>query len=152
MGLAEERTEEFPKRATFSHLTRVSRQNSADFDPPRLRKYSWRKRCARLSIFPWRSILLNHHLICWCVGFVEQCFWNICFRHHHKCDGEKEVGGRKSSCPRMAEEHGPLHLWETQEGRSRRSKRAGNCSIEIKHNGLRAFVKLSNCAHLSKLM
>ena len=25
-------------------------------------------------------------LVYWSVGFVEQCFWNICPRHHHHCD------------------------------------------------------------------
>src|SRR5437588_2921224 len=52
VGLAEERTEEIPKRARVSQPACVNRQNSADTDPPRLRKYSWHKRCDRLSIFP----------------------------------------------------------------------------------------------------
>src|SRR5437016_4108838 len=64
VGLAEERTEEFPKRARVSQPACVNRQNSADTDPPRLGKYSWHKRCDRLSIFPCRSSLLNYHLIC----------------------------------------------------------------------------------------
>jgi len=52
VGLAEESTEESLKRARLSQLTYVNRQNSADTDPPRLRKYFWHKRGARLSIFP----------------------------------------------------------------------------------------------------
>jgi hypothetical protein len=51
VGSAEESAEEFPKRARVSQLACVNWQNSAD-KVPRVRKYSWHKRCDRLSILP----------------------------------------------------------------------------------------------------
>jgi hypothetical protein len=35
------------------------------------------------------------------IGFVERGFWNIGIWHHHECDGEEEVSGRKSCCRRI---------------------------------------------------
>jgi hypothetical protein len=72
--LAEEKTEEFPKRARVRQSACVNRENSADTGPSRLRKHSWHKRYDRLSIFARRSSLLDYDLIYWSVGFVERCF------------------------------------------------------------------------------
>src|SRR2546427_777831 len=66
VGLAEERTEEFPKRARVSQPACVNRQNSADTDPPRLRKYSWHKRCDQKELLS-RGISLLH----WQLGLLR---------------------------------------------------------------------------------
>jgi hypothetical protein len=52
VGLAEERTEEFPKRARVRQPACVNRENSGGTGPSRLRKHSWHKRYDQLPIFP----------------------------------------------------------------------------------------------------
>src|ERR1700751_370526 len=102
-GSAEKRTDEFAKGGRVSQPARIARQNSAGIGP-RLCKYSWHRRYDRRSVFPCRSSLLDHKLICWGIGFVERGFWNISAWHHHECDGEEEVSGRKSCCPRITKQ------------------------------------------------